>query len=290
MDDFLDKTSVSNSDPVNLYLKEIGFTALLTAKEEVKLAILYKNNADQEAFTKMIEANLRLVVKIARRYCGRGISFLDLIEEGNLGLIHGIEKFDPAKGFRLSTYVSWWIKQYVERAIMNQGRVVRVPVHLLKELNTYLRVGQLLSHESNGEVSVEDIANKIDKPLADVQKILDLKEGTVSLDLPTYSESNATLVDNVSSHDDDPFDNICIENTQHILDDWLQELSEDELRVIEMRFGINDSDILTLDQVASKLGITKSKVRNIQIKALKHLKMSAVRLGVDWSSIYFDDQ
>ena len=275
-------------DPTQIYLDKIGFTPLLTYEEEQKLAKQMKDG-NRAAFIHMIEANLRLVVKISRRYCGRGLSFLDLIEEGNLGLMHAIQKFEYDKGFRLSTYASWWIKQYVERAIMNQGRTIRVPVHILKELNVYLRAGYLITNELAHEASAEEIADQLDKPLSEVQKVLELRQGVASLDVPLHEDSNTTLVDTVSTDDlDDPFDQICKVSISQFLSQWVRELQPEEMEVIRLRFGLDGLSPLTLDQVAERMHVTRGKVRQIQFKAITRLRQLSKRDGVSWENIFID--
>jgi RNA polymerase nonessential primary-like sigma factor len=272
-------------DPVKLYLRQIGYTELLTPKKELQLVKDY-NAGSKDAFVKIIEANLRLVVKIAKRYCNRGVPFLDLVEEGNLGLMHGVEKFDHSKGFRLSTYVTWWIKQYIERAIMNQGRVVRVPVHVLKKLNTYIRAANNLVNQSDSDFSDEKIAKEIDVPLEEIRSLLCVQQGTSSLDVPMYEGSSSTMVDNVSAGIvDDPCEKICIEDKQELLVAWLEELDDNEKMVIKLRFGLEEHEQHTLDEAALKLNFTRGKVRHVQEKALKHLKSVAIRQGVSWGEI-----
>ena len=278
-----------NNDPAKLYLQQIGHKELLTAKQEISLTKKY-NNGDHEAFVELVESNLRLVVKVAKRYCNRGVPFLDLIEEGNLGLIHGIEKFDYKKGFRLSTYVTWWIKQYIERAVMNQGRVVRVPIHVLKDLNAYIKAANVLNNNEQSNFTPEEVADKIDKPLEEVLRLVSIQQGTASLDTPMYDGSSRTIVDNISvGNEDNPCEKLCLKNNNDLLSSWLAELSDEELSVIKYRFGLDDCDILTLGDVADQLNITIGKVRNLQMKAIKHLKAVASRQGISWDSISDDE-
>src|SRR3990167_10688086 len=181
-------------DPTQIYLRELGYTALLSAKEELKLARQVQKG-NKEAWHKMIECNLRLVVKIARHYVNRGLAFLDLIEEGNLGLMTAVEKFDPERGFRFSTYATWWIRQTIERAIMNQSRTVRLPIHVIKELNIYLRAGKKLASQLSHKPTPEEIAELIDKPVEEIREILLLAPDTISIDTPIMQDGEKTLVD-----------------------------------------------------------------------------------------------
>lgn len=215
-----------NLDATQLYLNEIGFSPLLSAEEEVFFA-RKALKGDNAARKRMIESNLRLVVKISRRYVNRGLALLDLIEEGNLGLIRAVEKFDPERGFRFSTYATWWIRQTIERAIMNQTRTIRLPIHVVKELNVYLRAARELSQKLDHEPSPEEIAALLEKPVEDVERMLALNERVTSMDAPIGPSSDKTLVDTVPDvHVSDPVELLESSDLNLSLDHWLDELTE----------------------------------------------------------------
>lgn len=259
-------------DPTQIYLSEIGFTPLLTAQEEVKLAHL-AHKGNEEARKRMIESNLRLVVKIARRYNRRGLPFLDLIEEGNLGLMHAIEKFDPDRGFRFSTYATWWIRQTIERAIMNQSRTIRLPIHILKELNTYLRAARQLTQKLDHEPTCEEIAVMVDKPIEEIQRILDLNKDATSIDNPMAQDTDKPLVDIIADDNNlDPVDILQDIDLQEHLEAWLNELNEKQREIIERRFGLRGYDKATLEEVGEAVGLTRERVRQIQLEALHKLR------------------
>jgi RNA polymerase nonessential primary-like sigma factor len=268
------------SDPTSRYLHEIGFHALLSRDEEFDLASKAVAG-DKEATKKLIESNLRLVVKIARNYTNRGLAFLDLVEEGNFGLMHSISKYEPNKGFRFSTYSTWWIKQYIERAIMNQSRTVRLPVHVIKELNSYLRAGYALASDLDHEASADEIAKQIDKPIEEINKVLKLKYGAASLDKKVKDDSSLVLQDTLSSSEENnPYNVIEDNNIKELLDKWLVALDEIEHIVIVRRFGLQGHDPHTLEETSSYLGMTREKVRQIQIRALRRLRKSMKFFGV----------
>jgi len=220
-------------------------------------------------------------VKIARNYTNRGMAFLDLIEEGNFGLMHSVNKFDPEKGFRFSTYSSWWVKQYIERAIMNQSRTVRLPVHVIKELNSYLRVGYMLATELEHEATADEIAKQIDKPIEEINKVLKLKVGASSLDKAINPDSSLVLQDTISTpEDNNPYKVIEDDNIKGLLDKWLVTLDEIEHVVIVRRFGLQGHDPHTLEETSEYLGVTREKIRQIQIKALRRLRKSMKFYGV----------
>jgi len=260
-------------DPTQIYLKEIGYSPLLTAEEEVHFGSLALQG-DEAARKRMIESNLRLVVKIVRRYLNRGMSFLDLIEEGNLGLMHAVEKFDPHRGFRFSTYATWWIRQTIERAIMNQTRTIRLPVHVIKELNIYLRAAREIEQDLGQKASPEQIAELVDKPIEDVKKIMNFNDTVSSIDSPIGIDSQKTLMDIIpDEHHLDPESLLSDENIQKNLSEWLGELDEKYREVIMRRFGVGDYDEKqTLDEVGAAIGVTRERVRQIQIEALKQLR------------------
>jgi RNA polymerase nonessential primary-like sigma factor len=265
-------TEPSNHDPTRLYLSEIGASPLLTAKEEVHYARLAQKG-DEEARKHMIESNLRLVVKIARRYMNRGLAFLDLIEEGNLGLIRAVEKFDPERGFRFSTYATWWIRQTIERAIMNQTRTIRLPIHIVKEINVYLRAARGLAQQLDHEPSAEEIATLLDKPIDDVERMLGLNERVASTDINIMGDSGKTLLDTIPDNNmQDPTENLQEEDVHTSIDEWLGQLNDKQREVVERRFGLHGHTVSTLEEVGREIGVTRERVRQIQMDALKRLK------------------
>jgi len=270
----------SGLDATQLYLKEIGYNPLLSAEEEVHYARLARLG-DRAGRTRMIVSNLRLVVKIARRYINRGLSLLDLIEEGNLGLIHAVEKFDPERGFRFSTYATWWIRQNVERGLMNQTRTIRLPVHVVKELNSCLRAERELTGKITREPSAEDIATLLEKPVKDVKRVMALNEKVASADAPVAVDSEMPVLDTLS--DDKVLDpGKLFQNSELVtcIGSWLQELSEKQREVLYRRFGLNGYDSDTLENVGTEIGLTRERVRQIQIEALKSLKLIMGRDGI----------
>ena len=259
-------------DPTRLYLNEIGASPLLTAEEEV----MYSRQAqagDEESRKHMIESNLRLVVKIARRYLNRGLAFLDLIEEGNLGLIRAVEKFDPERGFRFSTYATWWIRQTIERAIMNQSRTIRLPIHVVKEINTYLRAARSLAQKLDHEPSAEEIATLLNKPIKDVEHMLGLNERTTSTDSNISGDSSTTLLETIADESvRDPSESLQEEAVHNNLEDCLSQLTDKQRAVVERRFGLHGYSPSTLEEVGKEIGVTRERVRQIQMDALKKLK------------------
>lgn len=259
-------------DATRLYLSEIGFSPLLTAAEEVYYSRLAQKG-EETGRRRMIESNLRLVVKIARRYMNRGLALLDLIEEGNLGLIRAVEKFDPERGFRFSTYATWWIRQTIERAIMNQTRTIRLPIHVVKELNTYLRASRQLAQSLDHEPNAEDIADLLEKPVADVKRMLGLNERVTSVDVPIGRESDKSLIDAVPDENNpDPSELLMDEDVLANLDTWITQLSDKQREVVERRFGLHGYKISTLEEVGNEIGVTRERVRQIQMDALKRLR------------------
>ena len=259
-------------DATRLYLKEIEFSPLLTPEEEVYYARLARKG-DERGRKRMIECNLRLVVKIARRYMNRGLPLLDLIEEGNLGLIRAVEKFDPERGFRFSTYATWWIRQTIERALMNQTRTIRLPIHVVKELNSYMRAVRQLTQELGNEPSEEEVATHLDKPLGDIKKLLSLTERATSVDVSIGKENDRPMLDIIP-------DEQCLEPDMLIQDEdiityvdtWLEELDKKQREVIVRRFGLHGFERATLEEVGNELGVTRERVRQIQMDALKRLR------------------
>jgi RNA polymerase nonessential primary-like sigma factor len=260
-------------DTTGLYLKEIGYSPLLTAEEEISCAVSLQEG-DQLARDRMIQGNLRLVVKIARRYVNRGLDFLDLIEEGNLGLIRAVEKFDPYRGFRLSTYATWWIRQTIERAVMNQSRTVRLPVHIEKELNVYRRAARKLSQKLDHTPTSEEIAREVQRPLENVEKITSLNVNISSLDAQIGDGTGgSTMRDTiVDSNANAPESRIEGEDLSNMLNSWISELPEKQREVLVRRFGLMSHQEETLDQVGREVGLTRERVRQTQLGALKRLR------------------
>jgi RNA polymerase nonessential primary-like sigma factor len=273
-------------DATQLYLNEIGFTPLLTPEEEVLFSRMAQRG-EEAGRQRMIESNLRLVVKIGRRYINRGLTLLDLIEEGNLGLIRAVEKFDPERGFRFSTYATWWIRQTIERAIMNQTRTIRLPIHVVKELNVYLRAARELTQRLDHEPSPEDIAQMVDKPVAEVKRLLGLNERVTSVDTPVGPDSDKSVLDTIA--DDfasDPAEMLQDTNMNDSIGSWLDELSEKQREVIARRFGLRGYEPSTLEEVGREIGLTRERVRQIQVEALKRLKEIMERQGLSSESVF----
>jgi RNA polymerase nonessential primary-like sigma factor len=272
-------------DAERIYLRQIGFSSLLTAEQEVEIGRKIKQG-DPDARTRMIEANLRLVVKIARRYIASGMPFLDLIEEGNLGLIHAVEKFDPERGFRFSTYATWWIRQTIERSIMNQGRTVRLPVHVMREINIYKRAAQKLAQKLKHEPTAEEIAVKVDVPIEDVRKLLGLNDAVSSVDAPVERGGERTLLETLA--DDSSGDPVRLAQHHDIedhIDDWLSKLTGKQREVVQRRFGLSGYDPATLESIGKEVGVTRERVRQIQMEALDRLKVVLERQGYSWESV-----
>lgn len=262
----------SNLDATQMYLGEIGFSPLLTAEEEVYFSRLALKG-DEPSRKRMIESNLRLVVKISRRYNNRGLPLLDLIEEGNLGLIRAVEKFDPERGFRFSTYATWWIRQTIERAIMNQTRTIRLPIHVVKELNIYLRTARELVQKLDHEPTAEDIASELDVPIKDVSKMLRLNERITSVDTPFGSDSDKVLLDVIPDEKScGPEGNLQNDDIKHNIVHWLNELNSKQREVLARRFGLLGYEAATLEDVGVEIGLTRERVRQIQVEALKRLR------------------
>ncbi len=266
------RRSNTSLDATQLYLSEIGFAPLLTAEEEVHFSRLAQKG-DESGRKRMIESNLRLVVKIARRYCNRGLALLDLIEEGNLGLMRAVEKFDPERGFRFSTYATWWIRQTIERAIMNQTRTIRLPVHVVKELNVYLRAARELAQQQEQEPTAEAIAEMLDRPIEDVKKLLGLSERITSVDAPLGMEGDKIVLDTIAAdHNTEPALLMQKNNLHDNLEKWLTQLSDKQSEVLMRRFGLQGHEKATLEEVGREIGLTRERVRQIQVEALKALR------------------
>ena len=272
-------------DITQVYLHEIGVTPLLTAAEELKLARA-AHAGDFHARQHMIEANLRLVVSIARHYLHRGLPLDDLIEEGNLGLIHALEKFDPERGFRFSTYATWWIRQNVERAIMNQSRTVRLPVYLIKELNIVLRAMRRLDRERGAAedspgTALEDVARLLDRPVGEIRQLLALNERAASLDSPLDIDPELTMSDAIADEAaEDPATHLEHEEAEALVAEWVSQLTDRQRLVIERRYGLGGQDVTTLEDIASDLGLTRERVRQIQVEALTKLRKRIARDGL----------
>ncbi|MBP8184994.1 MAG: RNA polymerase sigma factor RpoS [Pseudomonas sp.] len=273
-------------DATQLYLNEIGFSPLLTPQEEVHFARLAQKG-DPAGRKRMIESNLRLVVKIARRYINRGLSLLDLIEEGNLGLIRAVEKFDPERGFRFSTYATWWIRQTIERAIMNQTRTIRLPIHVVKELNVYLRAARELTQKLDHEPSAEEIANLLEKPVGEVKRMLGLNERVASVDVSLGPDSDKTLLDTLTDdRPTDPCELLQDDDLSQSIDQWLSDLTEKQREVVVRRFGLRGHESSTLEEVGREIGLTRERVRQIQVEALKRLREIMEKNGLSSESLF----
>ncbi|WWP01254.1 MAG: RNA polymerase sigma factor RpoS [Candidatus Dasytiphilus stammeri] len=273
-------------DATQLYLGEIGYSPLLTAEEEI---ILSRRSClgDSHSRSRMIESNLRLVVKIARRYSNRGLALLDLIEEGNLGLIRAVEKFDPERGFRFSTYATWWIRQTIERAIMNQTRTIRLPIHIIKELNNYLRTSRELLHILDHEPSAEEIAEQLDKPIEDVNRMLRLNERISSVDTPLGNYTEKALLEILADDKScSPEDTTQYENLKHSIVIWLYELTAKQREVLARRFGLLGYEATTLEDVGRKIGLTRERVRQIQVEGLRKLREILQSHGLNIESLF----
>ncbi len=260
------------SDVTQIYLHEIGLNPLLSPEEELQ----YARRAAQGDFAarqKMIERNLRLVVNIAKHYINRSVPLLDLVEEGNLGLMHALEKFDPERGFRFSTYATWWIRQNIERAIMNQSRTIRLPVHVIKELNLVLRAKRHLEVHGERDASIEDIAHLLDRPADEIRSLLSHNEHVASLDAPLDIDPMLSIGETVSDEQTiNPETGLQAQEIESLVKQWLAHLNEKQRTVIERRFGLNGQEVCTLEELAEQLGLTRERVRQIQLEALGQLR------------------
>ncbi|MGD2007717.1 MAG: RNA polymerase sigma factor RpoS [Cellvibrionales bacterium] len=270
----------TSRDATQIYLNEIGIAKLLSADEEKYYARLVQSG-DAEARHKMIRCNLRLVVKIARRYLNRGLSLLDLVAEGNLGLIRAVEKFDPERGFRFSTYATWWIRQAIERALMNQTRTVRVPIHVGKEINGHYRAARELQRTLHREPTARELAELTNSSVADVHRLRRHDERAVSADLPLGSDSDRTMLDSLTEGDvADPVHAVGVLDLNENLQRWLDELPPKQQEVLLRRFGLRGHDTATLEEVGLAIGLTRERVRQIQNEALKGLRLLLKTRGV----------
>ena len=270
------------TDITQIYLKEIGRNKLLTALEEFELAKKVKEG-DSAAWTRMIECNLRLVVNIAKRYINRNHNLVlcDLIEEGNMGMMHALDKFEPDRGYRFSTYATWWIRQHIERAIMNQSRTIRLPVHVVKGLNIVLRAFRHLETHLGREPKAEDVAYLLQRPVEEIRSALALNSGTISLDTPLDIDPQLTIGDGVID-ENTPTPDLMLEQSEihEHLHEWLGRLNPRQRSVIERRYGLNGYDTQTLEQLTEDLDLTRERVRQIQLEALKKLKQMSHHDGV----------
>ncbi len=256
----------------------------MNKEEEIYYGRLAKLG-DESARRRMIESNLRLVVKIARRYVRSGMPILDLIEEGNIGLMRAVEKFDPERGFRFSTYSAWWIQQTIERAIMSQTRTIRLPVHMVKRLNTCLRASRTLAKNQDHEPTFEEIAKAWGQSIGEVEKMMALNEKVISIDMPISEDVNKPILNTIGQEEDDPFIYMSRYKLQKNIEKWLSDLSPKQRAVIEHRFGLNDQEPMTLDQTGNKIGLTRERVRQLQAEALKLLKIEIEKQGSNLNSL-----
>ena len=272
LEDALNIDNVSLDDPVKLYLKEIGRVPLLSPDEEIDLATRILDG-DENAKKRLTEANLRLVVSIAKRYVGRGMHFLDLIQEGNVGLITAVEKFDHTKGFKFSTYATWWIRQAITRAIADQARTIRIPVHMVETINRLKKIQSQLLHENGTEPSEEQIAQAMDLPVERVREIMRVAQETVSMETPIGPEEDSRLMDFIRDEDALAPDEAALKTiTNEDIDNVLKTLTPREEQVIRLRFGLVDGRCHTLEQVGEQFQVTRERIRQIEAKALRKLR------------------
>ena len=271
-------------DATEMYLSEIGGSKLLTPADEAEVARRVQRG-DMAARAQMIESNLRLVVKIARRYLNRGLPLLDLIEEGNLGLIRAVEKFDPEKGFRFSTYATWWIRQAVERGLMNQAKTIRLPIHIAKELNTYLRAQRELTQKLDHEPTADDVATLLGRPVADVRRLLDLADDISCTEISTLEPERGAWDTFEDDSAIDPSQLLQNNRLKVRIDVWLGELPEKSRDVVCRRFGLRGHDMATLEEVGREIGLTRERVRQIQVEALTELRTMLTDSGFNRDAV-----
>ena len=272
IDDDVNFDNVSLDDPVKVYLREIGRVPLLSSEEEIQLAVKIAEG-DEKAKRRLAEANLRLVVSIAKKYVGRGMYFLDLIQEGNVGLIKAVDKFDYTKGFKFSTYATWWIREAITRAIADQARTIRIPVHMVETINRLKRVQSQLLHENGYEPSEEMIASKLDMPVERVREIMRVAQEPVSMETPIGPEEDSRLMDFIRDEDALAPDEAALKTiTNEDIDGVLKTLTEREEAVIRLRFGLQDGRCHTLEEVGSEFNVTRERIRQIEAKALRKLR------------------
>ncbi|MDF1536774.1 MAG: sigma-70 family RNA polymerase sigma factor [bacterium] len=279
------RSSVVSRDPIRIYLDEIRRTKLLTAEEELHLARKV-SEGDEDARCLMIESNLRLVVNIAKRYMNRGLPLLDLIEEGNMGLIRAVEKFDYKRGFRFSTYATWWIRQAIERAIVNQARIIRLPVHVSEEITGVLKASSKLLQELGREPTMQDVAQRLDKPLAKVQYIYQLVRRTSSIEAPIGEDDDQELMNLIKDEKAVmPSEQIEDEKRLSLIFNWLDELHKNEKEIIILRFGLDDGESKTLESIGRLYGVTRERIRQIEASALRKLRRIAIRMDIGLDEI-----
>lgn len=268
----------NTSDATRIYLSEIGISPLLSADEEKHYSRLAQDG-DESARHRMIESNLRLVVKIARRYLNRGLPLLDLIEEGNLGLIHAVEKFDPERGFRFSTYATWWIRQTIERAIMNQTGTVRLPIHVIKDINSCLRAARNLRQQNDKEPSYAQIAKDMERDVADVERLMAL-HNRVTIRAINPDDGSSPVDRLHARRDAEPPRRAQKDKVRKMVERWVSQLDEKQRAVVDRRFGLHGYRSATLEQIGSEIGVTRERVRQIQLDALKNLKAMMEQSGI----------
>jgi RNA polymerase nonessential primary-like sigma factor len=275
----VERQSGQTADATRIYLSEIGRSRLLTPEEEIALSRAARNGCVASR-QRMIESNLRLVVNVARGYIKRGLPLLDLVEEGNLGLIRAVEKFDPERGCRFSTYATWWIRQSVERAIMNQCRTVRLPIHVIRELAIYLRTARELEQKLNRRPSAEEVARQLDIPPENVERLFGLNEPTASADEPLSAGSDRAVLDSIADEStNDPASEYADQAAERMLAQWLKQLTKQQREVMEHRYGLNGHGRRTLEEVGELLGVTRERVRQVQLAALARLRDISNREG-----------
>jgi len=279
------RKAAASRDPIRIYLDEIRRTKLLTAEEELALARKVCKG-DEDARCLMIESNLRLVVNIAKRYMNRGLPLLDLIEEGNLGLIRAVEKFDYKRGFRFSTYATWWIRQAIERSIVNQARIIRLPVHVSEDITTVLKAERKLFQQLGRDPTMQDIATYLDLPLAKIQYVYQLVKRTSSIETPIGEDDDQELMDLIPDEKAVmPSEQIEDERRVALIFNWLDELLENEKDIIILRFGLDDGEPKTLESIGQRYGVTRERIRQIEASALRKLRKLSIKMEIGLDEI-----